>query len=233
MIKAIQRSVGALDNGIIGCQTLSDLAIKLKCDCFPLTLKIYGCPTIIANDIVTCDPNSSVSSYLNSISGSFTYPSADKPCSILINKGEDVYSSSCHYFLGKPEGVIARYKDGSFWFGRCNTTAEIPDRNNVVWAVGGMTLGTNYSPSAEGFTGAYSDVLRKTNHTVLGVKNGMCYLIYMPNMTGATINTYAKDKFKLDMALLLDGGHIAAINGTEAFAKINLNQKQGYIIQGV
>ena len=34
MIKAIQRSVGALDNGWIGNQTLSDIAAKLGADCF-------------------------------------------------------------------------------------------------------------------------------------------------------------------------------------------------------
>ena len=233
MIKAIQRAVGALDNGVIGCQTLSDLAIKFKCDCFPLTLMIYGCPTIIANDIIACDPDSSVKPYENSISGSFTYPSSGKPCSILINKGRDIFSSACHAFLGKPEGVIARYNDGSYWFGRCKTTSEIPNRKDVRWAIGGLMLGKEYNPTIEGFSGAYSDVLRKTNHTVLGVKNGMCYLIYVPNTTATSINIMAKDKFKFDCAIMLDGGHIAAINGTETFAEINMNQYQGYVIQGV
>lgn len=35
MIRAIQRSVGALDNGWIGNQTLSDIAAKLGADCWP------------------------------------------------------------------------------------------------------------------------------------------------------------------------------------------------------
>lgn len=42
MIKAIQRSVGALDNGWIGNQTLSDIAAKLGADCFPLNVELYG-----------------------------------------------------------------------------------------------------------------------------------------------------------------------------------------------
>ena len=36
MIKAIQRSVGALDNGWIGNQTLSDIAAKLGADIGPV-----------------------------------------------------------------------------------------------------------------------------------------------------------------------------------------------------
>ena len=34
MIRAIQRSVGALDEGRIGNQTLSDIAAKLGADCW-------------------------------------------------------------------------------------------------------------------------------------------------------------------------------------------------------
>ena len=48
MIKAIQRSVGALDNGWIGNQTLSDIAAKLGADCFPLNVELYGQPAILA-----------------------------------------------------------------------------------------------------------------------------------------------------------------------------------------
>lgn len=233
LFKAIQKQVGAYENGWIGCQTMSDIAVMLGADCFPLTLEIYNCPTIIANDIVVCDPNSSVRPYENSISGSFTYPSSKIPCSILINKGIDVFSYACHVHNGKPEGVIARYKDGSYWQGRCKSTTDIPNRANVVWAVGGMTLGKNYSPVTEGFNGIYADVLRQTNHTVLGIKNGVCYLVYCPNMTGGRIQDFVVNKMQFEKALLLDGGHIAAINGTEPFAEINMSQYQGYIIQGI
>lgn len=233
IICGIQSATGALANGVIGMQTLTDIAIKLCPHVFPITCKLYGLPTIIAKDVVVCDPNSSVKPYENSISGSFTYPSSDKPCSILINKGKDIFSSACHAFLGKPEGIIARYTDGSFWQGRCKSTSEIPNRTKVMWAVGGLTLGKNYSPVTEGFSGAYADVLRKTNHTVLGVRNGFCYLVYIPNVTGGQIQNIVQNKLKFEYALLLDGGHIAAINGSEPFAEINMNQYQGYIIQGV
>ena len=48
MIKAIQRSVGALENGWIGNQTLSDIAARLGADCFPLNVELYGQPAILA-----------------------------------------------------------------------------------------------------------------------------------------------------------------------------------------
>ena len=68
MIRAIQRSVGALDNGWIGNQTLSDIAAKLGADCFPLNVELYGQPAILARDI---DPlNLSGPLPRNAISGS-------------------------------------------------------------------------------------------------------------------------------------------------------------------
>src|SRR5574344_820399 len=76
--------------------------------------------------------------------------------------------------------------------------------------------------AAEGFTGAYSDVLRKTNHTVLGYKGGMLYGVYCRSMTAQQVNAFCRDKLKLTRAVMLDGGHVAAING--ACDKINTNQ---------
>ena len=233
VICGIQSATGALANGVIGMQTLTDIAIKLCPEVFPITCKLYNAPTIISKDVIVCDPNSSVKPYENSISGSFTYPSSDKPCSILINKGKDIFSSACHAWLGKPESVLYRTKSGSFGIKRCLSTSDLPNREMIVWAVGGLGLLDYFNPDAEGFSGAYADVLRKTNHTVLGIRNGMCYLQYFANMTGAQINAACRDKMHFDFAIMLDGGHIAAINGTESFAEINMSQYQGYIIQGV
>ena len=36
-----------------------------------------------------------------------------------------------------------------------------------------------------------------------------------------------------ELAVMLDGGHVAAINGAESFAKINTSQAQYYLIQAV
>ena len=71
MIKAIQRAVGALDNGYIGTQTLSDIAVKVGANYWPLNVELYGKPAIIAKDIDPLNPNGSLP--YNAISGSFSW----------------------------------------------------------------------------------------------------------------------------------------------------------------
>ena len=189
MIKAIQRSVGALDNGWIGNQTLSDIAAKLGADCFPLNVELYG-----------------------------------QPCSILVHGGKVVRGMSCHY--PRPESVLYKTTDGAVRIARVSSAAALGE---VVWAVGGMGLLGNYNPAAEGFTGAYSDVLRKTNHTVLGYKGGLLYGVYCKAMTAQQVNAFCRDKLKLTSAVMLDGGHVAAING--ACNKINTQTRQFYAVR--
>lgn len=220
MIKAIQRSVGALDNGWIGNQTLSDIAAKLGADCFPLNVELYGQPAILARDI---DPlNLSGRLPENSISGSFSWQGA--PCSILVRGGRVVRGMSCHY--PTPESVLYKTTDGAVRIARVASASLL---DNVVWAVGGMGLLGNYNPAAEGFIRAFSDVLRKTNHTVLGYKGGMLYGVYCRSMTAQQVNALCRDKLKLEYAVMLDGGHVAAIHA--ACSKINTNQRQYYAVR--
>ena len=220
MIKAIQRSVGALDNGWIGNQTLSDIAARLGADCWPLNVELYGQPAILARDI---DPlNLSGRLPENSISGSFSWQGA--PCSILVRGGKIVRGMSCHY--PTPESVLYKTAGGAVRIARVSSAAALGD---VVWEVGGMGLLGNYNPAAEGFTGAYSDVLRKTNHTVLGYKGGMLYGVYCKNMTAQQVNALCRNKLKLEYAVMLDGGHVAAIHA--ACSKINTNQRQYYAVR--
>lgn len=220
MIKAIQRSVGALDNGWIGNQTLSDIAAKLGADCFPLNVELYGQPAILARDI---DPlNLSGRLPENSISGSFSWQGA--PCSILVRGGRVVRDWSCHY--PRPESVLYKTRDGAVRIARVASAAVL---GNVVWAVGGLGLLDLYNPAAEGFTGRFSDVLRRTDHTVLGYKGGMLYGAYCKAMTAQQVNAFVRDKLKLEYAVMLDGGHVAAINA--ACSKINTNQRQYYAVR--
>ena len=220
MIKAIQRSVGTLDNGYVGNQTMSEIAAKLGADCFPLNVELYGQPAILARDI---DPlNLSGPLPKNAISGSFSWQG--QSCSILVRGGRVVRDWSCHY--PRPESVLYKTRDGAVRIARVASAAALGD---VVWAVGGMGLLGNYNPAAEGFTGAYSDVLRKTNHTVLGYKGGMLYGVYCRSMTAQQVNAFVRDKLKLDYAVMLDGGHVAAING--ACSRINTNQRQYYAVR--
>ena len=181
-IKAIQRSVGALENGWIGNQTLSDIAAKLGADCWPLNVELYGPP------------------------------------------GKVVRDWSCHY--PRPESVLYKTTDGAVRIARVSSAAAL---GGVVWAVGGLGLLDRYDPAAEGFTGAYSDVLRKTNHTVLGYKGGMLYGVYCKAMTAQQVNAFVRDKLKLEYAVMLDGGHVAAIHA--AVSRINTNQRQYYAVR--
>lgn len=228
LIKAVQKAVGAVQDGIIGTGTMSDLAVAVNADCWPLTLNLYNNPVIICEDIIASNPGKGCGSFANSLSGSFSYQK--KPCSILISDGKTLCSTACHQHIGKPEAVLYRLNNGVFGIKRCKTSNELPP--GVLWAIGGMGLLNFYDPVAEGFTGAYSDVLRKTNHTMIGVKNGLVYLCYCKNMAGKQVDTYAK-KLGLTYAIMLDGGHVAAINGGESFARINTGQAQYYMIQGV
>ena len=220
MIKAIQRSVGALDNGWIGNQTLSDIAARLGANCFPLNVELYGQPCIIARDIEPVNMSGPLPK--NAISGSFSWQG--QPCSILVRGGKVVRDWSCHY--PTPESVLYKTTDGAVRIARVSSVSAL---DNVVWAVGGMGLLGGYDPELDGFTGIYSDVLRKTNHTVLGYKGGMLYGVYCRSMTAQQVNAFCRDKLKLDYAVMLDGGHVAAING--ACNKINTQTRQFYAVR--
>ena len=220
MIKAIQRSVGALENGWIGNQTLSDIAAKLGADCWPLNVELYGQPAILARDIEPVNMSGPLPR--NAISGSFSWQG--QPCSILVRGGKVVRGMSCHY--PRPESVLYKTAGGAVRIARVSSVSAL---GNVVWAVGGLGLLDLYNPAAEGFTGVFSDVLRKTNHTVLGYKGGMLYGVYCKNMTAQQVNAFVRDKLKLEYAVMLDGGHVAAIRA--ACSKINTNQRQYYAVR--
>lgn len=224
LVKSIQSAVGALPDNSIGPVTLSDLAIEVGADCFPLAVNLYEQPSIICKDIIVFNPKAGLKNYKNSLSGSFSYQKA--PCSILVNDGKVIGDIACHGWKGQPETVIYKLNNGKFGVKRCVNASELP--KDVDWAVGGLGLLGFYNPTVEGFTGAYSDVIRLTNHTIVGVKKNMVYLCYCKNMTAIQVNAFAK-KLNLEMAVMLDGGHVAAIN-SEA-TKINTAQVQYYALQ--
>ena len=66
MIRATQRAIGALDNGWVGAQTMSDIAIKVGADCWPITLQIYSNPMIICKDIEVIGTTTRCSAHKNS-----------------------------------------------------------------------------------------------------------------------------------------------------------------------
>lgn len=230
LIRATQRAIGALDNGWVGTQTMSDLAVAVGATgCWPCTLRMYDMPVIIGEDLIAASPKAGCAAYANSISGGFSYNGA--PCSILVNRGKVLGATACHAWLGQSESVLFREESGSFSVARVKSASELPP--DIRWAVGGMGLLDMFSPDEEGFSGRYADVLRVTNHTVVGTKKGMVYLVYCRVMSGSQVNTFIRDKLKLEHAIMLDGGHVAAINGSEQFAKINTWQTQFSLLQAV
>ena len=81
MIRAMQKAIGAQDNGWVGAQTMSDLAVAVNADCWPCTLRLYDMPVIIADDIIVSNPKAGCRSFTNSMSGSFSYQ--QKPLSLI------------------------------------------------------------------------------------------------------------------------------------------------------
>lgn len=243
MVKAIQSAVGANADGEIGTQTMTDIACLLNANCFPLTVKLYGAPTIIAKDIIPFSAGGAkLSDYTNTINGSFygtdKKTGISRPCSILVQDGVVVQGEACHAAYDKPESVLYRTWSGETGILRATNASQLP--KGLSWAVGGVGLLNNYNPGYEGFgicvkngkTENFSDVIQKNNHTMLGIKNGYCYLVYCASMTGDEVNSFAK-KLGFYIAIMLDGGHVAGINGAESFAKINTSTKQYYMIQGI
>lgn len=236
LIKGIQKSIGSLEDGIIGTQTLSDIACILKSIDKPITLKIYDMPVIISKNLVPFMPKGKkLSGWNNTINGSFL--SGKTPCSILIADGWVYYGASCHSYYNKPETVLYRLFNGTVGIKRAKSAVELP--NGVKWAIGGLGLLDFYNPEAEGFckctdgykTEDFSDVLRRTNHSMIGYKNGYFYQVLCLNKSAKEVNE-AAELLGLKYAIMLDGGHLAAINGTEDFAKINSNCAQYYAVQG-
>ena len=171
--------------------------------------------------------------YANCISGTFQYNNTAN--AILIYGGKVISNLSAHGWLGYPDTCLIYYKDGTLAVKRI-TSIPAAELQQVEWAISGVGLLDMYNPSKEGYvrfqrngkTYDYSDVLRRTNHTAIGVKSGKVYGFYLSNMTGAEVNAYMK-KQDMEFAIMLDGGHIAAVNCSQA--QKNINQKQHNIIQ--
>lgn len=229
MLKAIQRAVRSKEDGLIGTQMMSDIAVAVGAECWPLTMTLFNMPVIICKDIAIHADGKGTQDFANSISGVFS--DLRGPQSILVNDGMVLHKDALHASNGKPETVIYRLESGDLGMKRCMDATQLPA--DTKWAVGGMGLLTMFQPVAEGFNGAYSAPLRKTAHTVLGVKNGMIYLIMCRNMNSSQVNQYCRDKLKLQMAIMLDGGDVASINGEESSARINTAREQQCVIQAI
>lgn len=245
MLKAIQKKMGILDNGIVGTDTMTSIGIKLGADFLPVAVTMYGCPTVIGKNIKPFDPNGPIAKFPYTISGSFTHPNSVAPCSILVDNGQPVHTYSCHAYKGFPESVLYKTRSGRIGIQRVMYLNEI--KEDLEWAVGGMGLLNNFDPIAEGFYNGDEGVLRVTGHNILGIKNGRLYGIciassgYNATQLAALnqkskkyydaypINKLLKNKFMLDVAIQLDGGSVYQYNIAQ-FQR-DCNKPCGYAIQ--
>lgn len=194
---------------------------------------------------LTCKPNNLIpavlnnkqacKNYSNCISGTFQW--LGKTNAILYRWGTKVSNLSAHGWLGFPDTVIAYYNTGEV---KCFDAVSLSKEQtkDLVWAISGMGLITHYAPKKQGFSKGrkdgvnynYSDVLRKTDHTVLGYKDGEMHGYYLSHMTGKQIDTFCRNQ-GLTYAILLDGGHIASCHCD--VGKANSNRFQQNILQFV
>jgi len=165
----------------------------------------------------------SCASYNNVISGTFQYKNVTSSMFCAWSKWKR--KSSTHDWLKQPETVLYINRKGEVKSQRCLYWSEIKD--DVVHAIGGLGL-HDYNPNLEGFKGAYADVLRNTYHTAIGHDGNQWIGVYAKG-TGSQIKELMINKLGCKIAIMLDGGHIAAVN-TKTF-KANTSQLQNNMIQ--
>jgi hypothetical protein len=192
---------------------------------FPYTIRAFSNYLHITDPklVVPFDPNSSLKSLKNCISGSFSWKG--NPISIMIANGKVIRHYACHSHLNKPESVLWYSNDGKYGITQAKDVSELP--GNLQWAIGGagMKQGNDVT---EGFTGAFSDVFRRTSHMLIGFDQyGYFNAVEVSYMNKTQMISHMK-KLGIETYILLDGGSITASN-IDGHTR-NLNTVQSYAI---
>jgi hypothetical protein len=170
-----------------------------------------------------------ITEFTNCVNGTFYMLQGNgktHPTSILYQNGITYQSVADHYkHFETPQSVYIIYKNNTVDMKRIKNLSEL-NLTNVKTVIGGLGLRNTldptfrYSPVTEGFKAGYtlkegwkdfSDVLRKTNHTILGYNKNTnkIYLLVIQNATMAEVlkiisdNTYGEE---YHIALKLDSG---------------------------
>ena len=167
----------------------------------------------------------------NCVNGTFfwntTTPGEKYSTSILYAEGK-LYKATANHFPNA-QSVFIVYKNNTVEMKRIKNISEL-DLDNIRIAIGGIGLRNTldskfkYDPATEGFSGAYADVLRKTNKTVIGYnkKLNKIYLMCRPNIFHSSTSYDLLDLVRdceYDIALSVDGGGSSCMfaNGENAF----------------
>lgn len=134
------------------------------------------------------------------VNGTFYRIGGSEIYGIAIQNGKPLEENSyVSNFSGYKRGTI--YFDGAQVHHQMVYNAKTEIKEQIKWAISGVSLYPTYDPKSEGFVGAYADVLRATKHTAIGYKGNKIYLI-------ATDKTMTLENFRknlLNSAIAFDG----------------------------
>jgi len=236
--KAIQKELNIKQDGLLGPHTRDCMYRRFAKPNYPYHEKFYGQDVFLAdpNKLEPFDPRlKRARDYKNCLSGSFSWIVNNRwqPISVLIQNGRVVCPTACHATdINMPESVL--WFDGEkHGIDRIKHVNELKNLDSIKWAIGGLGLKKNnqrsyYDNKAEGFTGPFSDVLRKTSHMIIGFDASSFIAICVKSMGIAAIRNLV-DNMGMTDAIMLDGGHLTAYNFGNH--KYNTSTKQRYMIQ--
>jgi len=210
--RAIQLALGLLGDGKIGAHTFDGLYRHHAKPEHCYSDKFFN-NYVITGKAECVNISTNFKLLPNHISGTFSWKG--RPSSALVFAGKILNASSSHAWLGKPDTVL--YFDGI----EVRAERSLSFNKKCEWAIGGVGL-HNWNPVLEGYgtfenkekdivLGDYSDVFRETFHTAIGVyEDGYVCMVYFYG-TGQKLRDYMMKKLKFKLAVMLDGGHYAAI----------------------
>lgn len=147
------------------------------------------------------------------VNGTFYRIGGSEIYGIAIQNGKPLEENSyVSNFSGYKRGTI--YFDGAQVHHQMVYNAKTEIKEQIKWAISGVSLYPTYDPKSEGFVGAYADVLRATKHTALGFKGDKVYLIAsakaltLENFKNGLLNS----RLAFDGLINLDGGGSTQMN---------------------
>ena len=150
---------------------------------------------------------------VDGINGTFYNLRGSEIYGLAMQDGKEIETNSyVTNFQGLKRGAI--YFDGKSLHHAMVYNARTEIKEPIKWGISGISLYPIYDPKAEGFTGAYADVLRSTKHTAIGFKGDKVYLI----ASGKALpldsfrNGLLNSSISFDGLINLDGGGSTQMN---------------------